>query len=808
MSDEQKASHNSAANGTSYPDIPDSEDFERYGVWVKAGPDDVAEGEETAETDEAADFELDDLSDDEFTPSDADTLLTDEEEDALADLEADFSNLEGMEDTEDAEATGESEFDLGDFESMPAGDNGDTRTGDLDSEEENEEMPLELDGELLSVETEETGGAAAETPEEISEETGESEATGETAEKATATDESALQAGSTGDAAEVESLDTEGSDDVLGVDFDLDEDIDAELEDLALDLSQETPAETESGEPVSTESEQELEDIEELSLDGLDSLDVDMEKNVETDVEEKETADEDFDLESIPGDEPLEDFDFDEEEDVTEELPELGGEDEEEETPLPVVEDDEDTIDAELASVLDEEESEDTESLDEQESEPQEAGIADTEGVMATAGHSGKNDRDESSVLVNIEKELLSIKNELNELKQELATLRSGGAGHRKSEEESSEDMELSLGTPAGEKGGFFEDEEDEDETIALTGDELDHILDTAEFTEQRGQPTEYEDLDLRLDDSLSPGAGGKGTPADEEMPGEEAAGEEAASTAEETGAPIEEITLEDMTGESALEELEPEEEDQETEGGNELEELDLDLGSDEEEEAVEAPQEGPSEPAAELSSDEELSVEFDDLTSSTGENDVDALANLDMDSELADIEELTDEPNAEEGEPDTSEIDSIEIDLPGDEKDEAESGFAGADTAVEDFQPELGEPVLEIPEDGDAEDEAEGLGGYELDLEEELESEDEEEAEPAAAESPPTQTATGKATASAGSEAGELPENLKQEIRSVLSYMDQLLESLPEEKIQEFARSEHFEVYKRLFEELGLESE
>ncbi|MBN2050982.1 MAG: hypothetical protein JW760_11090, partial [Spirochaetales bacterium] len=50
-----------------------------------------------------------------------------------------------------------------------------------------------------------------------------------------------------------------------------------------------------------------------------------------------------------------------------------------------------------------------------------------------------------------------------------------------------------------------------------------------------------------------------------------------------------------------------------------------------------------------------------------------------------------------------------------------------------------------------------------------------------------------------------DIPENLKSEIRSVLSYMDQLLESLPEEKIQEFARSDHFDTYKKLFEELGL---
>ena len=49
------------------------------------------------------------------------------------------------------------------------------------------------------------------------------------------------------------------------------------------------------------------------------------------------------------------------------------------------------------------------------------------------------------------------------------------------------------------------------------------------------------------------------------------------------------------------------------------------------------------------------------------------------------------------------------------------------------------------------------------------------------------------------------LNETLKEEIRTVLSYMDKLLENLPDEKIKEFADSEHFEVYKKLFEELGL---
>lgn len=57
----------------------------------------------------------------------------------------------------------------------------------------------------------------------------------------------------------------------------------------------------------------------------------------------------------------------------------------------------------------------------------------------------------------------------------------------------------------------------------------------------------------------------------------------------------------------------------------------------------------------------------------------------------------------------------------------------------------------------------------------------------------------------SGGEGAGTIPSNLKQELKTVLSYMDQLLESLPEDKIEEFAKSEYFDTYKKLFEELGL---
>jgi hypothetical protein len=74
------------------------------------------------------------------------------------------------------------------------------------------------------------------------------------------------------------------------------------------------------------------------------------------------------------------------------------------------------------------------------------------------------------------------------------------------------------------------------------------------------------------------------------------------------------------------------------------------------------------------------------------------------------------------------------------------------------------------------------------------------EETEPLAEEAPEVKAAPAAAKRDEGGN-----EKLKGEIRGVLSYLDKLLESLPEDKIEEFARSEYFDTYKKLFEELGL---
>lgn len=46
-----------------------------------------------------------------------------------------------------------------------------------------------------------------------------------------------------------------------------------------------------------------------------------------------------------------------------------------------------------------------------------------------------------------------------------------------------------------------------------------------------------------------------------------------------------------------------------------------------------------------------------------------------------------------------------------------------------------------------------------------------------------------------------ELPEDLHDDLKRLLVYLDRLLESLPEAKIDEFAGSEYFELYRKVFD-------
>ncbi len=302
------------------------------------------------------------------------------------------------------------------------------------------------------------------------------------------------------------------------------------------------------------------------------------------------------------------------------------------------------------------------------------------------------------SILQKIEQDLLSIKHELAALKTEISSLRETASPARTDEK------------PKEDEAGFFA--EDEDETIALTGDELDNILNTADITEETGEPTVV--------------------PEDSELIVEEAT-------------PEPEILI------------------------------DKDNILDLEEEVP-----APAKPAL-LEAEDEVPIELPE--------------------EEIILEDLP-EPEAAEPEPMSPEelesFDEIQIDLP--ESEEA----AGIEELPEiTLDEEEDQPVdIELGEEFDlSSSEKEALASETLDLEEE---ELLEPVEPVKATHSATTTAPAAPTKAAPAEE-EIPDDLKTEIKSILKYMDQLLEALPEDKIEEFARSEYFEVYKKLFDELGL---
>jgi hypothetical protein len=127
---------------------------------------------------------------------------------------------------------------------------------------------------------------------------------------------------------------------------------------------------------------------------------------------------------------------------------------------------------------------------------------------------------------------------------------------------------------------------------------------------------------------------------------------------------------------------------------------------------------------------------------------------------------------------------------------------FADEDSGIAKVIPEAFEVEAE-EEATPFDDDLEGL------VEEELSADIDDDEETDIPETAPVlmeeteETATNDSAVS-GEEA-EIPVAFKSELRDVLSYMDHLLESLPEEKIEEFARSEYFDSYKKLFKDLDL---
>jgi pilus assembly protein FimV len=427
-----------------------------------------------------------------------------------------------------------------------------------------------------------------------------------------------------------------------------------------------------------------------------------------------------------------------------------------------------------------------------------------------------KRDASASSaeILSRIEEELRSIRTDLTQLRGELSGLRASAAEAPAAEEA------VSQAAP----GGFFD--EDEDETIALTGDELDNILNTAEITEEpvESPAVEVPTVELEVEtaapqeDILSfdtPSLEEAPAPAveeidlsepveetlvlaNDELPGIDEAVDEPLVTesAEELpeGLVLEESPAEgpaasaelsaiDIEGIPELEEdlsLSDAEPARKPADDDESETIDLDtLDLGEEPTVVNAVAEQVDE--AEDLADMEPIPEIEEAAGTEGATDADieALADeVDLEALAAEAQELEDEVPVI---PKTEDFDLMELEAP----EEAATAKPAGETAEE----------IEISFEGDIEKDADAL--EQLLEPEALEPAEQvmeaEEAEPAAG--PAAKPASG---------AG-IPDNLKDEIRTVLKYMDHLLEALPDEKIQEFASSDYFVMYKKLFEDLGL---
>ena len=110
-------------------------------------------------------------------------------------------------------------------------------------------------------------------------------------------------------------------------------------------------------------------------------------------------------------------------------------------------------------------------------------------------------------------------------------------------------------------------------------------------------------------------------------------------------------------------------------------------------------------------------------------------------------------------------------------------------------------EPQASVPPPGGTETPVEEAQAGDIQLVAEPESEP-----PAAVpvETLPAEDPAPEAPATAGG--AEIGGQVREEVRSVLAYLDQLLDALPPDKVREFAQSKHFTTYKKLFREFDLD--
>lgn len=417
----------------------------------------------------------------------------------------------------------------------------------------------------------------------------------------------------------------------------------------------------------------------------------------------------------------------------------------------------------------------------------------------------------DNSLLQQIVSELSNLKEEMNQLKtnlQEIKTHESvnpglavaaGAAGLAAGAALADNDIDPEKAEE--DKGGFFSGD-DEDETIALSFDELDNIMNTAEFGDTVEADTNTPDEEPVIEETAV------------DLPSENTEIEEIPDTSDDTV--IEESVIsseveadiEDSSVDTEIENAISDEKD------TSLDDINFDEGQNDNfdfsDEKLEEPKIDEFIPDGndELYENEDLPDEIsipksDDLLVESTSSDF-----MDSVKETVDEDETSAEfiPDATEEENMTD----LPSELPEEIQDTSDSevsvDFAAEDAPVFDEEKIDDDiPTVEKVINEDAEDETE---------EENFTSVESFTEAPAAASFAEVDNLDNTLSESnlayldkQNAESSDTIANadLKQDIKSVLLYMDQLLENLPEDKIVEFAKSDEFVTYKKLFSELGL---
>ncbi len=365
-----------------------------------------------------------------------------------------------------------------------------------------------------------------------------------------------------------------------------------------------------------------------------------------------------------------------------------------------------------------------------------------------------------TEILMQIAGELSSIKSELSTLKSEMkANISNANLSHEAIDAPIAS-KKAETPTSDEENTGFFSDD-DSDETIALTGDELNNILITADFTEKQADEEDF--IPQSLDqEPISNSENEELDGADFKIP--EALDESLVTNDED-----------DLMDDSNLIRTLPTET---------ISTIDEDVSYLEEKDGVvidDTPEDYIDIPDFNNEDVEEPNLDNFDLTISELElpnGQSIALGKPDENIKAIDTGEFDDISFDDSIIDNEAEID-ITAEIEPNVTDEEEIFDANElDSATEEI------PHLDL--------ETNTAEKHKLDL-----PESDEPSAPSAMSDTPVPPVMNKQET--------LPIHLKEEIKSVLSYMDQLLESLPENKIEEFAKSEYFDTYKRLFDELGI---